>query len=328
MATTLICRSPRTSETRPLSPYAASKLIGEVYCQTVYRAYGVPTVCLRYFNVYGPRQDPDGEYAAVIPRFLQRIKQGLPPIIYGDGLQTRDFVHVSDVVRANLLACEREEAAGQVLNVASGRGVSLLELAAALNELCHTHFTPRFEPARAGDIQHSRGDGSRLAAVLGFRPAISLTGRPATNVELAQNSAAGNFLPHSEEMRQMKSVFNNLLSWFKRNNRGEKIVAVVVLALAAFCMFYNLDLNPRPWQDEGSAAGIAKSLVQNGVYAIKSSDGYQTFGGVQSVGPTVVLPLALAYRLWGVGLVSGPPGDGSLCRHHPDTLLLLRPDTV
>ncbi len=103
----------------------------------------------------------------------------------------------------------------------------------------------------------------------------------------------------------MTSAFNNLLSWSKRNDRGEKIAAVVVLALAALCMFYNLDLNPRPWQDEGSAAGIAKSLVQNGVYAIKSSDGYQTFGGVQSVGPTVVLPLALAYRLWGVGLVPG-----------------------
>ena len=103
----------------------------------------------------------------------------------------------------------------------------------------------------------------------------------------------------------MKSALNNLLGWFKRNDRGEKIVAVVVLALAAFCLFYNLGLNPRPWQDEGSAAGIAKSLVQNGVYAIKSSDGYQTFGGVQSVGPTVVLPLALAYRIWGVGLVQG-----------------------
>ena len=163
-----------TSAPRPLSPYAASKLIGEVYCQMFQRAYGVPTVCLRYFNVYGPRQDPNGEYAAAIPRFLQRMKQDLPPLIYGDGLQTRDFVYVSDVVRANLLACEREEAAGQVLNVTSGRDVSLLELADTLNEVCHTHFTPRLEPARAGDIRHSRGDGTRLAAVLGFQPAISL----------------------------------------------------------------------------------------------------------------------------------------------------------
>ncbi len=103
----------------------------------------------------------------------------------------------------------------------------------------------------------------------------------------------------------MRSILGNFVSWLARNDRGEKIIAVLVLALAAFLMFYNLGLNPRPWQDEGSAAGIAKSLVQNGVYAIKSSDGYQTFGGVQSVGPTVVLPLALAYRLWGVGLVQG-----------------------
>ena len=103
----------------------------------------------------------------------------------------------------------------------------------------------------------------------------------------------------------MQSFFSRLFSWLKHNDRGEKIIAVAVLALATVLMFYNLGLNPRPWQDEGSAAGIAKSLVQNGVYAIKSSDGYQTFGGVQSVGPTVVLPLALAYRLWGVGLVQG-----------------------
>jgi UDP-glucose 4-epimerase len=163
-----------TSTPRPLSPYAASKLTGEVYCQMFHRAYGVPAVCLRYFNVYGPRQDPNGEYAAVIPKFLQRIRQGLPPVIYGDGLQTRDFVYVSDIVRANLLACEREEAAGQVLNVAGGREVSLLDLAAALNELCLTHFTPTLEPARAGDIQRSRGAGTRLAAVLGFQPATPL----------------------------------------------------------------------------------------------------------------------------------------------------------
>ena len=126
----------------------------------------------------------------------------------------------------------------------------------------------------------------------------------------------------------MTTILSNSVGWFTRDDRWEKILAVAVLRLAAFCMFYNLDLNPRPWQDEGSAAGIAKSLVQNGVYAIKSSDGYQTFGGVQSVGPTVVLPLALAYRLWGVGLVQGRLVMARLCRHHLDPLLLLRPDTI
>ncbi len=103
----------------------------------------------------------------------------------------------------------------------------------------------------------------------------------------------------------MAPVLANSFTWLKHNDRLEKILAIVVLTLATVLMFYNLELNPRPWQDEGSTAGIAKSLVQDGVYAIKSSDGYQTFGGVQSVGPTVVLPIALAYRIWGIGLVQG-----------------------
>jgi UDP-glucose 4-epimerase len=164
-----------TSAPRPLSPYAASKLIGEVYCQTFQRAYGVPTVCLRYFNVYGPRQDPDSEYAAVIPKFAQRMKHGQSPIIYGDGQQTRDFVHVSNVACANLLACERDEAIGQVLNVASGCEVTLLDLIAAFGELCHAQFIPQFEPARPGDIRRSRGDNMKSAALLDFRPSIALT---------------------------------------------------------------------------------------------------------------------------------------------------------
>jgi 4-amino-4-deoxy-L-arabinose transferase-like glycosyltransferase len=103
----------------------------------------------------------------------------------------------------------------------------------------------------------------------------------------------------------MTAIISNSVSWFKRNDHGEKISAVAVFVLAAFLLFYNLDLNPRPWQDEGAVASIAKSLVQNGVYATKTSNGYETYGGVQSVGPTVVLPVALAYRLWGVGLVQG-----------------------
>ncbi len=103
----------------------------------------------------------------------------------------------------------------------------------------------------------------------------------------------------------MKSLFSRLLRWFGHNDRGEKIIAVVVLALAAGLMLYNLGLNPRPWQDEGSAADLAKSLVKDGFYGIKSSDAFQTFGSVQSVGPTVILPLALAYQMWGVGLVQG-----------------------
>lgn len=163
-----------TAAPKPLSPYAAAKLAGEAYCQAFFVAYGLPTVCLRYFNVYGPRQNPDGDYAAVIPKFVSRIQAWQPPIIYGDGEQTRDFVHVSDVVRANLLACERQEAVGQVLNVASGHRVSLLELVDTINKLCGTQLRPQFAPARAGEIRHSVGDGRRMAALLGFEAEVSL----------------------------------------------------------------------------------------------------------------------------------------------------------
>jgi UDP-glucose 4-epimerase len=162
-----------TSIPKPMSPYAATKLIGEIYCQTFYRAYGVPTVCLRYFNIFGPRQDPNGAYAAVIAKFVPRIRQGRAPIIYGDGTQTRDFVFVSDVVRANLLACERDEAIGQVFNIASGCAVSLLELIDALNQLLNTNITAEFAAPRTGDITHSRGNNSKGAAVLGFQPTVS-----------------------------------------------------------------------------------------------------------------------------------------------------------
>jgi nucleoside-diphosphate-sugar epimerase len=163
-----------TSTTKPMSPYAASKLIGEIYSQTFQRVYRTPTVCLRYFNIYGSRQDPNGEYAAVIPKFAQRLKSGQAPIIYGDGHQTRDFVHVSDVVRANLLACESEAAIGQVFNIATGRGISLLELVDTLNQLLGTSIQPMLDAPRAGDIRRSWGDAGRLAAAIDFRPAVSL----------------------------------------------------------------------------------------------------------------------------------------------------------
>ncbi len=163
-----------TSQTKPLSPYAATKLMGEIYCQTYQRAYGLPTACLRYFNIYGPRQDPKGDYAAVIPRFIERMKAGQAPTIFGDGEQTRDFVHVSDVVRANLLACWRDEAIGRVFNVASGVGLSLLQLVETLNQIQERRIGPQFAPERLGDIRHSRGDGTYSADVLGFTPQTAL----------------------------------------------------------------------------------------------------------------------------------------------------------
>ncbi len=162
-----------TSVPKPMSPYAATKLMGEVYCQTFYRAYGVPTVCLRYFNIFGPRQDPNGAYAAVIAKFAPRMQNGQAPIIYGDGTQTRDFVFVSDVVQANLLACTCDEAIGQVFNIASGRDVSLRDLVDALNQLLRSSIVATFAPTRTGDILHSRGNNSKGAALLNFWPAVS-----------------------------------------------------------------------------------------------------------------------------------------------------------
>jgi nucleoside-diphosphate-sugar epimerase len=117
---------------RPISPYAAQKVAAELYAQTFTRAYGLPCVALRFFNVYGPRQDPKSEYAAAIPRFVTRLLSGERPIVFGDGLQTRDFVHVKDVVRANLLAAVAPGAAGEIVNVASGKTASLLELIALI----------------------------------------------------------------------------------------------------------------------------------------------------------------------------------------------------
>jgi UDP-glucose 4-epimerase len=163
-----------TSQTKPLSPYAATKLMGEIYCQTYQRAYGIPTVCLRYFNIYGPRQDPNGPYAAAIPKFIQRLKNQQAPIIYGDGKQTRDFVYVADVVRANLLACEQAAAIGQVFNITTGRGVALLELMEELSDLLGVQIQPEFQAERAGDIKHSLGDGNLIAKTLLFAPATTL----------------------------------------------------------------------------------------------------------------------------------------------------------
>jgi UDP-glucose 4-epimerase len=163
-----------TAPPRPLSPYAASKLAGEAYCQTFFPAYHLPTVCLRYFNVFGPRQQPNGDYAAVIPKFIERMKAGLPPTIYGDGKQTRDFIHVSDVVRANLLACEHQGAVGQIFNVALGQPVSLLTLVSMLNSLRGTPLSPQFEPVRPGDIRHSAGDSRQIATRLGFKAEMSV----------------------------------------------------------------------------------------------------------------------------------------------------------
>lgn len=153
----------------PISPYAVSKLVTEQYAAIFDRLYGLETVGLRYFNVFGPRQDPNSHYAAVIPKFLRAMTQGEPPTIFGDGLQSRDFCFVANVVSANLLACEAPAASGAVMNVACGSRIDLNELVARLNTLLGTSITPLYAPARSGDIKHSLADISRAQELLGYR---------------------------------------------------------------------------------------------------------------------------------------------------------------
>ena len=158
----------------PLSPYAAAKLASELYCQAFYHTYRLETVCLRYFNVFGPRQDPHGPYAAVIPLFITKLLAGERPVIYGDGKQSRDFAYVENVVRANLLAAEQPGVAGRTYNVGCGRSVSLLDLLSSLNRLLGTNVVPEFRPARAGDVRDSLADITQAVTDLGYEPKVDL----------------------------------------------------------------------------------------------------------------------------------------------------------
>ncbi|KXK49006.1 MAG: SDR family oxidoreductase [Anaerolineae bacterium] len=157
---------------QPISPYGVAKLAGEYYCQTFTRVYGLETVCLRYFNVFGPRQDPNSQYAAVIPRFITALLHGEPPTIYGDGTQSRDFTYIDNVVHGNLLASTSQDAVGEVMNLATGGRVSLLELADKLNTIIGTSIAPVFGPAREGDIKHSRAAIDKARNLLDFAPVV------------------------------------------------------------------------------------------------------------------------------------------------------------
>jgi len=159
---------------RPKSPYAVSKLAGEHYCQAFGEAYGLETVCLRYFNVFGPRQDPNSQYAAAIPRFILALLNGGELRIYGDGEQTRDFTYVGNVVRANLLAATAPGAAGAVCNVACGQRTSLLTLIGMLSELTGKEPAPIFEPARPGDVRDSLADLTNAERRFGYAAKVSL----------------------------------------------------------------------------------------------------------------------------------------------------------
>lgn len=156
---------------RPLSPYGAAKLAGEYYMQVFYRVYGLETVCLRYFNVFGPRQDPKSEYAAVIPKFATAMLEGKSPTIYGDGTQSRDFTYIENTVKGNLLAATSPIAPGQVINLACGQRYTLLDLVNVINDYLGTNIKPTFAPPRTGDIKHSLADISKAEELLGYAPA-------------------------------------------------------------------------------------------------------------------------------------------------------------
>ncbi len=158
----------------PLSPYAVSKLAGESYCRIATALYGLETVSLRYFNIFGPRQDPNSQYAAVIPNFVTAALDGRPPTIYGDGLQSRDFTYVENAVAANLLACDAPAAAGGAYNIACGASATLLDVIRLLSEIAGRPITPTHAPPRAGDVKHSLASIDAARRDLGFKPGIGL----------------------------------------------------------------------------------------------------------------------------------------------------------
>ena len=158
----------------PLSPYALQKLVGEQYCQLFTTLYGFETVSIRYFNVFGPRQDPGSPYSGVISQFAAALLAGRPPTIYGDGKQTRDFTYVANVVDGVLRACEAPKASGEVINVATEGRISLNDLVRVMNSLVGSNVQPIYKEPRAGDVRDSQADISKAKALLGYGPSVSL----------------------------------------------------------------------------------------------------------------------------------------------------------
>ena len=174
----------------PLSPYAVTKLAGEYYCKVFYEVYGLPTASVRYFNVYGPKQDPGSDYAAVIPIFVSRLRNNQPPIIYGDGEQTRDFTYVKDTVNGTILAAESERANGEIINIAGGRRISLNELASRLKNILGVDIENEYAEERPGDVKHSLADISKAERLMNYRPVHALDEGLAETVEYMRGDRA------------------------------------------------------------------------------------------------------------------------------------------
>jgi nucleoside-diphosphate-sugar epimerase len=172
-----------TMPAAPLSPYAVSKLTGEHYCQVYARAFGLETVVLRYFNVFGPRQDPNSQYAAVIPRFVTAALEGRQPVIFGDGTQSRDFCFIDNVIEANVLAADARGASGQVFNVACGRATDLNGVVQQIAAALGTSIQPTYETGRVGDVKHSLADISAARKVLGYTASVPFEDGLARTIE-------------------------------------------------------------------------------------------------------------------------------------------------
>ncbi len=174
----------------PMSPYAAQKLSGELLCGVFNRIYGLETVSLRYFNVFGPRQDPASEYAAVIPRFLTALLQKQRPIVFGDGEQTRDFVYIENVVQANLLASTAPSAIGQAINIGCGEQISLTTVLHIAGELLDIHIDAEYRAARVGDVRDSVADNSKARKLLGYVPRLNFREGLARTLDRLQTEKA------------------------------------------------------------------------------------------------------------------------------------------
>ena len=162
------------AELRPQSPYAVDKVHGENLCRAFFKVYDLECVALRYFNIFGPRQRPDSDYAAVVPLFIDALLLGRSPVVYGDGLQSRDFTFVKNAVQANLRAAEAAGASGGVFNVGNGKQTNILELLEILSRIIGADLEPTFEKARLGDVRDSLADLSLSCNVLGYEPAVDL----------------------------------------------------------------------------------------------------------------------------------------------------------
>ena len=178
-----------TMPTAPKSPYAIQKLVGEMYCQNFYKLFGLETVCLRYFNVFGPNQDPESVYSAVIPLFIKKLQKGEAPVILGDGTTSRDFTYVDNNVDANLRACiAGSECAGELINIACGYEISLNQLVEKINAEMGIDIKPEYKDERAGDVKHSLADISKAERLLGYKPLVSFDEGLKKTIEFYKNN--------------------------------------------------------------------------------------------------------------------------------------------